>query len=97
MQSGSLRNAGPFGPSSGVEKEFWRIVTSIDEDVAVEYGADLHLMDHGSGFPTINSRNLLPGDEEYAISGWNLNNLPNLEGSAFGFINADIYGMKVRP
>jgi len=38
---------------------------------------------------------LLPGDEEYAASGWNLNNLPNVEGSVLGYINADISGMKV--
>lgn len=82
-------------PTSMVEKEFWRIVSSIDEDVTVEYGADLHTMDHGSGFPTKNSINLLPGDREYACSGWNLNNLPVLEGSVLGFINADISGMKV--
>ena len=68
-------------PTSVVEKEFWRVVSSIDEDVVVEYGADLHSMDHGSGFPTLSSRHLLPGDEEYARSGWNLNNLPNLSGS----------------
>lgn len=39
-------------PTGIVEKEFWRIVSSIEEDVTVEYGADLHTMDHGSGFPT---------------------------------------------
>lgn len=81
--------------TSMVEKEFWRIVSSIDEDVTVEYGADLHTMDHGSGFPTKNSINLQPGDQEYACSGWNLNNLPVLEGSVLGYINADISGMKV--
>lgn len=36
-------------PTSTVEREFWRVVSSIDEDVTVEYGADLHSMDHGSG------------------------------------------------
>ncbi|XP_017783034.1 PREDICTED: lysine-specific demethylase lid isoform X2 [Nicrophorus vespilloides] len=82
-------------PTSMVEKEFWRIVSSIDEDVTVEYGADLHTMDHGSGFPTKNALNLLPADHEYALSGWNLNNLPVLEGSVLGYINADISGMKV--
>ena len=40
---------GHLVPTSAVEKEFWRIVSSIDEDVVVEYGADLHSMDHGSG------------------------------------------------
>uniref|UniRef100_A0A0P5I956 [histone H3]-trimethyl-L-lysine(4) demethylase n=1 Tax=Daphnia magna TaxID=35525 RepID=A0A0P5I956_9CRUS len=86
---------GHLVPTSVVEKEFWRIVSSIDEDVVVEYGADLHSMDHGSGFPTLNSRHLLSGDEEYATSGWNLNNLPNVEGSVLCYINADISGMKV--
>ncbi|XP_076035943.1 lysine demethylase 5 isoform X2 [Oratosquilla oratoria] len=82
-------------PTEMAEREFWRIVSSIDEDVTVEYGADLHTMDHGSGFPTKNSRNLLPADQEYAVSGWNLNNLPVLEGSVLGHINCDISGMKV--
>ncbi|XP_060536909.1 lysine-specific demethylase 5 [Cylas formicarius] len=82
-------------PTSTVEREFWRIVSSIDEDVTVEYGADLHTMDHGSGFPTKSSANLLQGDKEYAESSWNLNNLPVLEGSVLGYINADISGMKV--
>lgn len=36
-------------PTHTVEREFWRVVSSIDEDVTVEYGADLHSMDHGSG------------------------------------------------
>lgn len=53
-------------------------------------------MDHGSGFPTKDSMNLFPGDQEYAYSGWNLNNLPVLEGSVLGYINADISGMKVK-
>lgn len=33
--------------------------------------------------------------QEYAISSWNLNNLPVLEGSVLGHINCDISGMKV--
>lgn len=82
-------------PTEMVEREFWRIVSSIDEDVVVEYGADLHTMDHGSGFPTKSSLYLLPGDQEYAESSWNLNNLPLLEESILGHINADISGMKV--
>ncbi|XP_030240080.1 lysine-specific demethylase lid [Drosophila navojoa] len=80
-------------PTEQVEREFWRIVSSIDEDVTVEYGADLHTMDHGSGFPTKSSHYLLPGDQEYAESSWNLNNLPLLEDSILGHINADISGM----
>lgn len=38
-------------PLPVVEKEFWRLVTSVDDDVVVEYGADLHTLEHGSGFP----------------------------------------------
>ncbi|XP_077540973.1 lysine demethylase 5 isoform X6 [Haemaphysalis longicornis] len=86
-----------------VEKEFWRIVSAVDEDVTVEYGADLHSMEHGSGFPTKNSSDLLPGDEtgaspvaqDYMNSGWNLNNLPVVDGSVLRHINADISGMKI--
>ncbi|XP_054718406.1 lysine-specific demethylase 5A-like [Uloborus diversus] len=82
-------------PFALVEKEFWRIVNAVDEDVTVEYGADLHTIDHGSGFPSKKTKTLLPGDEEYVTSGWNLNNLPVLEGSVLKHINADISGMKI--
>ena len=50
-------------PTPLVEREFWRIVSSIDEDVTVEYGADLHTMDHGSGFPTKSTPDLHPVDQ----------------------------------
>ncbi|GBP62112.1 hypothetical protein EVAR_46081_1 [Eumeta japonica] len=87
--------SGHLVPTNVAEKEFWRIISSVEEDVTVEYGADLHSMDHGSGFPTKSSLNLFPGDQEYVDSGWNLNNLPVLEGSVLRFINADISGMTV--
>ncbi|XP_075219892.1 lysine-specific demethylase 5A-like isoform X2 [Lycorma delicatula] len=82
-------------PTDVVEKEFWRIVSSIDEDVTVEYGADLHTVDHGSGFPTQNSASENGEDDEYVDSSWNLNNLPVLNGSVLGHIGANISGMKV--
>ena len=51
-------------------QEYWRILDNIDEDVMVEYGADLHTMDPGSGFPTVISKNLSKEDELYAkVSG----------------------------
>jgi histone demethylase JARID1 len=37
---------------STVEKEFWRLVASIEDTVTVEYGADLHTNQVGSGFAT---------------------------------------------
>lgn len=82
-------------PTELVEKEFWRITSSIDEDVCVEYAADLHTIEIGSGFPTKNSPNLMGDDLMYAESGWNLNNFPILEESILAYINADISGMKV--
>lgn len=82
-------------PTSTVEQEYWRIISSLEEDVTVEYGADLHAMDHGSGFPTSSSLNLFPGDKEYADSPWNLNNLPVLEGSVLRYISADVSGIKI--
>lgn len=45
-------------PTEVVEKEFWRIVSTLDADITVEYGADLHSVDHGSGFPTKHSINI---------------------------------------
>lgn len=50
-------------PLSQVEKEFWRLVASIEEDVSVQYGADIHAMEMGSGFPTKFTKDLFPEDE----------------------------------
>uniref|UniRef100_A0A672IUF3 [histone H3]-trimethyl-L-lysine(4) demethylase n=1 Tax=Salarias fasciatus TaxID=181472 RepID=A0A672IUF3_SALFA len=83
-------------PTELVEKEFWRLVSSIEEDVIVEYGADISSKDVGSGFPVRDGKRRLLGDEEeYANSGWNLNNMPVLEQSVLTHINVDISGMKV--
>uniref|UniRef100_G3QPI6 [histone H3]-trimethyl-L-lysine(4) demethylase n=1 Tax=Gorilla gorilla gorilla TaxID=9595 RepID=G3QPI6_GORGO len=83
-------------PTELVEKEFWRLVSSIEEDVIVEYGADISSKDFGSGFPVKDGRRkILPEEEEYALSGWNLNNMPVLEQSVLAHINVDISGMKV--
>lgn len=47
-----------------VEKEFWRLVNCIEDDVVVEYGADNPVSDEcGSGFPTMKNQYLFPGDE----------------------------------
>ncbi|KAF2113688.1 histone demethylase JARID1D [Lophiotrema nucula] len=74
-----------------VEREFWRLVESIQETVEVEYGADIHSTTHGSGFPTI-ERN--PRDP-YATDPWNLNILPYNSESLFRHIKSDISGMTV--
>ncbi|CAJ1084670.1 lysine-specific demethylase 5C isoform X3 [Xyrichtys novacula] len=83
-------------PTELVEREFWRLVSSIEEDVTVEYGADIHSKEFGSGFPMNNGkRKLTAEEEEYARSGWNLNVMPVLEQSLLCHINGDISGMKV--
>uniref|UniRef100_A0A670KJ48 [histone H3]-trimethyl-L-lysine(4) demethylase n=1 Tax=Podarcis muralis TaxID=64176 RepID=A0A670KJ48_PODMU len=83
-------------PTELVEKEFWRLVNSIEEDVTVEYGADIHSKEFGSGFPINDGkRQLSPEEAEYAASGWNLNVMPVLKQSVLCHINADISGMKV--
>ncbi|KAJ2742877.1 hypothetical protein H4S06_005657, partial [Coemansia sp. BCRC 34490] len=76
-------------PEDVVEREFWRLVASPYEDVEVEYGADLHSAQHGSGFPTA-ERNPL---ETYARHAWNLNVLPFERQSLFNYIQQDISGM----
>lgn len=51
-------------PTELVEKEFWRLVSTIDEDVTVEYGADIASKEFGSGFPVRNSHfKVSPEDE----------------------------------
>ncbi|KAI5857437.1 jumonji superfamily protein [Durotheca rogersii] len=74
-----------------VEREFWRLVTSIEETVEVEYGADIHCTTHGSGFPTA-ERN--PCDP-YSTDPWNLNLMPLHPESLFRHIKSDISGMTV--
>ncbi|XP_015740326.1 lysine-specific demethylase 5B [Coturnix japonica] len=83
-------------PTELVEKEFWRLVSTIEEDVIVEYGADISSKDFGSGFPVRDGKfKVRPEEEEYLDSGWNLNNMPVMEQSVLAHINADISGMKV--
>lgn len=87
-------------PTQKVEDEFWRVVSSIEEAVTVEYGADLHVIDHGSGFPVKGKTSNINGIDteifnKYAESSWNLNNLPVLKASVLRHISADISGMKI--
>lgn len=73
-----------------VEQEFWKLVNSVD-DVEVEYGADLHSSQHGSGFPTFEKN----PENKYSRCSWNLNNLPIIGKSLFRHIKSDISGMIV--
>ncbi|KAJ3257556.1 hypothetical protein HK103_004465 [Boothiomyces macroporosus] len=73
------------------EKEFWRLISSPYEEVSVEYGADIHSSELGSGFPNIERHPL----DKYSKCAWNLNNLAILPGSLFGNIPNDISGMMI--
>ncbi|KAF8977172.1 hypothetical protein BGZ46_007589, partial [Entomortierella lignicola] len=78
-------------PEDVVEKEFWRLVENAYETVEVEYGADLHSTQHGSGFPSLERH---PTDK-YSSHPANLNNIPVLPESLFSHIKTDISGMMV--
>ncbi|XP_010730368.2 lysine-specific demethylase 5B-B isoform X3 [Larimichthys crocea] len=81
-------------PTELVEKEFWRLVGAIEEDVTVEYGADIASKEFGSGFPIPNGRfKVSPADEKYLQCGWNLNNLAMMNPSVLTHVTADICGM----
>ncbi|XP_061114358.1 lysine-specific demethylase 5B-B-like isoform X2 [Conger conger] len=83
-------------PTELVEKEFWRLVSTIEEDVTVEYGADIASKEFGSGFPIRNGRfKVAPQDEDYLSCGWNLNNMALMDPSVLTHITADICGMKL--
>uniref|UniRef100_A0AAV2M1W7 [histone H3]-trimethyl-L-lysine(4) demethylase n=2 Tax=Knipowitschia caucasica TaxID=637954 RepID=A0AAV2M1W7_KNICA len=83
-------------PTELVEKEFWRLVSTIEDDVTVEYGADIASKEFGSGFPVKNGHfQTSPEDQHYVSSGWNLNNMPVLDASVLTHITADICGMKL--
>ncbi|KAF9431525.1 hypothetical protein BGZ76_000196 [Entomortierella beljakovae] len=78
-------------PEDVVEREFWRLIENAYETAEVEYGADLHSTQHGSGFPSL-ERN--PNDK-YSTHPANLNNIPVLPESLFSHIKTDISGMMV--
>lgn len=85
-----LDNKRPVGEDD-IEREFWRLVESVNETVEVEYGADIHSTTHGSGFATIEKQ---PRDP-YSTDPWNLNVLPLYGESLFKHIKSDISGMTV--
>uniref|UniRef100_A0A4W5NKB9 [histone H3]-trimethyl-L-lysine(4) demethylase n=1 Tax=Hucho hucho TaxID=62062 RepID=A0A4W5NKB9_9TELE len=81
-------------PTELVEKEFWRLVSTIEEDVTVEYGADIASKEFGSGFPIRNGRfKVSEKDEKYLKCGWNLNNMAMMDPSVLTHVTADICGM----
>ncbi|KAI0407409.1 PLU-1-domain-containing protein [Xylaria palmicola] len=95
-----FENRMPFDPvlncvrpvtEDDVEREFWKLVASIEETVEVEYGADIHCTTHGSGFPTAERHPC----NSHSTDPWNLNNMPLHPDSLFRHIKTDISGMTV--
>ena len=79
------------------EEEFWKILSNMEEQVSVEYGADLHTLETGSGFPTRSYKGKLSANGlEYLDHPWNLNNLSRVDKSVLSQMNVEISGMKVR-
>ena len=100
FKEGYFQNKMPFDPvfncprpvtEDDIEREFWRLVASLEETVEVEYGADIHSTTHGSGFPTMEKN---PQDP-YSTDPWNLNIMPLHPDSLFRHIKSDISGMTV--
>jgi len=100
FKQGYFENRMPFDPvlncsrpvtEDDVEREFWKLVTNIEETHEVEYGADIHCTTHGSGFPTAERDPRNP----YSTDPWNLNILPLHPESLFRHIKTDISGMTV--
>lgn len=95
---GFLRARFPSGIISDeqVEDEFWNILSSDDPDshdseLEVHYGADISSSAFSSGFPT---KSKFPHDIR-ATHPWNLNNIPQSEGSLLRYLDHGISGMMV--
>lgn len=73
-------------PTELVEREFWRLVSSIEEDVTVEYGADIHSKDFGSGFPMNNGMKNL--SQEEAVTSYQPFHISLLLFSPFPYISS---------
>ncbi|KAK9223476.1 hypothetical protein WN944_011920 [Citrus x changshan-huyou] len=78
-----------------IEGEYWRIIERPTDEVEVYYGADLETGAFASGFPKASSLGTESDLDQYAMSGWNLNNLPRLPGSVLAFEGSDISGVLV--
>ncbi|KAM3407930.1 hypothetical protein ACQJBY_001326 [Aegilops geniculata] len=77
-----------------IEGEYWRIVVCPDDEVEVDYGADLDTAIFSSGFPKSYLSDANKQDP-YGLSCWNLNNLRRQPRSVLSFETEDISGVVV--
>ena len=78
-----------------VEREFWRICDDLEEELTVEYGADIQALNTGSGFSSRFNPPSSIDDKDYKKHPWNLVNLPVASKSVLQYIEGDISGVKV--
>mmetsp|Transcript_20408 Transcript_20408/g.29240 ORF Transcript_20408/g.29240 Transcript_20408/m.29240 type:complete len:543 (+) Transcript_20408:93-1721(+) len=90
-------------------KDYWDLVETNTRSVAVEYGNDLDTNAYTSGFDptadppertkfaTKNDSHSIPemNSKYYALSGWNLNNLPTADGSVLKYLRTPVNGVNV--
>lgn len=86
---GELQN---FGIAlSTVEKEFWRLVASIEDTVTVEYGADLHTNQVGSGFATRKSTKTDSKDSTACMSNADFKSKEDMPGYCSNRSGSEVY------
>lgn len=98
----AAQHHGGTAPSNEVLcAEYWDMVTTGSRSAAVEYGNDLDTTEVGSGFPRsaagagTGGEPAMSSADYYARTGWNLNNLPSIEGSVLRHVRAPINGVNV--
>eukprot|EP01018_Ginkgo_biloba_P029486 Gb_09731 [translate_table: standard] len=78
-----------------IEGEYWRVIEKPNKEIEVLYGADVETGTFGSGFPKSTAGKWMTEADQYAKSGWNLNNIARLPGSVLSFESEDISGICV--
>jgi hypothetical protein len=68
-----------------VEEYYWRVVTTGEENLTVEYGNDLDVGTYSSAFP--------PPEDDFGQHPWNLNQLPREPGSLLRNMTFDVNGV----
>lgn len=68
-------------PAKAIEHDFWRLRSSQDEEMTIEFGDNLSSEEYGSGFPKSYHRSDPQEIKDYYRSPWNLHNLARSENS----------------
>jgi histone demethylase JARID1 len=116
--AGSLTNNGKDDESTrkimspqNLERDYWNIVETHNQDLAVEYGNDIDTTTFGSGFPLSERGRSIVGSKDkekmklpepkfgeedyYKETWWNLNNIPCAPNSVLRHVRVGINGINV--